>query len=99
MSALDVAKGIKMVYKEGGVYNAADGVNPRFIDMVEAMTANAEYEAHDAPSCIMGGMGMEAWKMDSGNRPQLEPQSGRTANENAHNQWGKTCRAWRIQLF
>jgi len=41
VSALDVAKGIKMVYKEGGVYNAADGVNPRFIDMVEAMTANA----------------------------------------------------------
>lgn len=41
VSALDVAKAIKKVYTQGGIYNAADGFNPRFIDMMEAMTANA----------------------------------------------------------
>ena len=38
--ALDVAKGIKNIYKRGGVYNAADGKPVRYIDMVEALTAN-----------------------------------------------------------
>ena len=41
VTALDVAKAIAKVYKEGGTFNAADGRNPRLIDMVEAMTANA----------------------------------------------------------
>lgn len=41
VTALDVAKAIKRVYKSGGIYNAADGRNPRLIEMVEAMTANA----------------------------------------------------------
>ena len=40
VTALDVSKGIRAVYRHGGVYNAADGRNPRFIDMMEAMTAN-----------------------------------------------------------
>lgn len=39
--ALDVAKGIKGIYKKGGIYNAADPFPAKFIDMVEAMTANA----------------------------------------------------------
>lgn len=39
--ALDVAKGIKNIYKEGGIYNAADNNPVKYIDMVEAMTANA----------------------------------------------------------
>ena len=39
--ALDVAKGIKNLYKGGGIYNAADPVSVKYIDMVEAMTANA----------------------------------------------------------
>ena len=39
--ALDVAKGINRVYKSGGIYNAADPYPVKFIDMVEAMTANA----------------------------------------------------------
>lgn len=41
VTALDVARGIKSVYRTGGVFNAADGVNPRFIDMMEALSANA----------------------------------------------------------
>lgn len=39
--ALDVAKAIKEIYTRGGVYNAADPEPVRFIDLVEAMTANA----------------------------------------------------------
>lgn len=39
--ALDVAKGIKAVYKFGGIYNAAAPNPVKFIDMVEALTANA----------------------------------------------------------
>ena len=39
--ALDVARGIKAVYEIGGIYNAADGHPVKYIDMVEAMTANA----------------------------------------------------------
>lgn len=39
--AYDVARGIKTIYENGGIYNAADGNPVRFIDMVEAMTANA----------------------------------------------------------
>lgn len=39
--ALDVARGLKGIYKKGGIYNAADPVPVRYIDMVEAMTANA----------------------------------------------------------
>ena len=38
--ALDVARGIKKIYKDGGIYNASDGLPVRYIDMVEAMTAN-----------------------------------------------------------
>lgn len=41
VTALDVATAIFRVYKTGGTYNAADGRNPRFIEMMEAMTANA----------------------------------------------------------
>lgn len=44
VTALDVAKVIAKVYKSGGVYNVADGMDPRFIDMVQAMTANAGRE-------------------------------------------------------
>ena len=39
--ALDVARGIKNIYQRGGIYNAADGRDVKYIDMVEAMTANA----------------------------------------------------------
>lgn len=39
--AYDVARAIENVYEKGGVYNAADGNPVRFIDLVEAMTANA----------------------------------------------------------
>ena len=41
VTALDVARAIKKVYESGGIYNAADGRNPKYIEMVEAMTANA----------------------------------------------------------
>lgn len=41
VAALDVAKGIRTLLPTGGIYNAADGHNPRLIDMMEAMTANA----------------------------------------------------------
>ena len=40
VTALDVARAIKKIHKSGGLYNAADGMNPRFIEMVEAMSAN-----------------------------------------------------------
>ena len=39
--AYDVAKGIRRLYDRGGVYNAAEGNNVKFIDMVESLTANA----------------------------------------------------------
>lgn len=39
--ALDVARGIKKLYESGGIYNAADNNPVRYIEMVEAMTANA----------------------------------------------------------
>lgn len=39
--AYDVARGIKGVFKYGGVYNVSDCRPVRFIDMVESMTANA----------------------------------------------------------
>lgn len=38
--ALDVARGIRELYKKGGIYNAADDHPVRYIEMVEAMTAN-----------------------------------------------------------
>ena len=38
--ALDVAKGIRVLYNHGGIYNASDGLPVRFIDMMEALTAN-----------------------------------------------------------
>ena len=41
VTAYDVARAIKSLYKNGGIYNLADGHDPRFIDMIEAMTANA----------------------------------------------------------
>ena len=41
VTALDVAIAIKKLYDKGGIYNATDGKNPRLIDLVEAMTANA----------------------------------------------------------
>ncbi len=44
VTALDVAKAIKEVYKTGGIYNLADNHNPMFIEMVQAMTANAGKE-------------------------------------------------------
>lgn len=43
-TALDVARVIAGVYKTGGIYNVADGRDPRFVDMVQAMTANAGRE-------------------------------------------------------
>lgn len=39
--ALDVARGIKEIYKYGGIYNVSDGRPVKFLDMMEAMTANA----------------------------------------------------------
>lgn len=42
--ALDVARAIIAVSHTGGTFNLADGRNPRFIDMVQAMTANAGRE-------------------------------------------------------
>lgn len=39
--ALDVARGIKELYRRGGIYNAADNHPVKYIEMVEAMTANA----------------------------------------------------------
>lgn len=39
--ALDVAKSIKEIYTFGGIYNASDNRPVKFIDLVEAMTANA----------------------------------------------------------
>lgn len=39
--AYDVAKGIRHLYDKGGIFNAADPYPVRFIDMVEALTANA----------------------------------------------------------
>lgn len=44
VTALDAARIIARIYQEGGVYNLADGCNPRFIDMMQAMTANAGRE-------------------------------------------------------
>ena len=41
VTAYDVARAIKRIYKKGGLYNAADGKNPKLLEMVEAMTANA----------------------------------------------------------
>lgn len=40
VTALDVARGIEKIYRTGGIFNAADSQNPRFVDMMEAMTAN-----------------------------------------------------------
>lgn len=42
--ALDVARGVKNIYRHGGIYNAADPEPVRYIDMVESMTANAGYK-------------------------------------------------------
>lgn len=39
--ALDVAKGIRNLYKSGGIYNVADPNPVKFIDLVESLTANA----------------------------------------------------------
>lgn len=39
--ALDVARGIKEIYRRGGIYNSADRHPVKYIEMVEAMTANA----------------------------------------------------------
>lgn len=39
--ALDVAKAVKALHRHGGIYNAADPYPVRYIDMVEALTANA----------------------------------------------------------
>lgn len=39
--ALDVARGIRNLYNEGGIYNAADGRPVKLIDLVESLTANA----------------------------------------------------------
>lgn len=41
VTAYDVARAVRKIYDKGGIYNAADGSNPTFIGMVEAMTANA----------------------------------------------------------
>ena len=39
--ALDVARGIKNIFRLGGIYNAAAPRDAKFLEMVEAMTANA----------------------------------------------------------
>ena len=39
--ALDVAKGIKRIHGFGGIYNVSDGRPVKYIEMVEALTANA----------------------------------------------------------
>lgn len=44
VTALDVAKAIAALYPLGGIYNLADGTNPKLKTMVEAMTANAGRE-------------------------------------------------------
>ena len=41
VTAYDVARAVKSVYLNGGLFNVADNNNPRLIDLVEAMTANA----------------------------------------------------------
>ena len=41
VTAYDVARIIRKIFDRGGVYNVADNFNPRLIDLVEAMTANA----------------------------------------------------------
>ena len=40
VTAYDTARAALLLYGKGGIYNIADGRNPRFIEMVEAMTAN-----------------------------------------------------------
>lgn len=39
--AYDVARGIKEIYQTGGIFNAADPRPVKYLEMVEAMTANA----------------------------------------------------------
>lgn len=39
--ALDVAKAVKQLYTRGGVYNVADGQNPTYLQLAEAMSANS----------------------------------------------------------
>lgn len=41
VTALDVAQAIVKVYEKGGIYNATDGRNPKLLEMMEALTANA----------------------------------------------------------
>ena len=41
VTALEVALAVKAVWSAGGIYNVADGRNPRLIELAEAMSANA----------------------------------------------------------
>jgi len=41
VAALDVARIIRKIFHKGGTYNVCDGFNRRFIELVEAMSANA----------------------------------------------------------
>lgn len=41
VTALDVARVAQSVYAQGGIYNVTDGRNPKFLELVEAMTMNA----------------------------------------------------------
>ena len=61
VTALDVAKAIKSVYPKGGIFNAADGVNPRFIDMMEALSANAG--RHKRMTCLPPSWAEWLWRI------------------------------------
>ena len=41
VTALDVARAAKALHSKGGVYNLSDGENPTFLQLAEAMSANA----------------------------------------------------------
>lgn len=59
--AYDVARAVRKVYKSGGLYNAADGVNPRFLELVEAMTANAG--AKKRMTCLPSAWAEWLWRL------------------------------------
>lgn len=50
VTALDVARFTGIIYEKGGTYNLSDGINPRLIDLVEAMTEN--HGARKRPSAL-----------------------------------------------
>lgn len=61
VTALDVARGIKKIYRKGGIYNVADGRNPKFIEMVESMTANGG--AKKRMTCLPASWAEWIWRL------------------------------------